>query len=801
MSNSFSLAQPGSFVDLQAVFNEMPGNFMVLQPNAPRFTILMISDELLHLTRLEREDVIGKSVFEVFPENEAAATATGPSNLRTSLENVISQKVVDHLPVLRYDVLNHDGIFEERYWRSMNKPVTGKTGEVDYIIHATIEVTDKIKNEKRKKEKEKAEHTYDLFMQAPVAVCIVRGPEYTIELANDGMLQFLGRTSEIIGKPIIEALPEARLQGLIGILDTIRKTGQPFYAPTFPAVLLINGARELRYFELVLKPYFVNGREKEVTTIFCVAHNVTEQVMARKKIEEAEERARLAVDSAELGTYEINLVTNEIVSSPRMAVIFDLDHASERENYISAIYPEDLTMRKEAYRQASETGVLDYEGRVKWKDGSMHWVKVKGKVFYNKEKEPERLFGVVQDITEQKLFSEALTQQVKERTLQLENTRKEIEASAARLAAVFNNSQSGMFTFAPVKNEKGEIIDFRFVITNASFAAYVGQTPEVLNGALGSTWFPGYLHNGVFDMYLNTYLTGETQRSDIHYHVDQHDLYLDLRSSKVGDEVLVTFTDYTALKKAEFQLQKYIDELKRSNQNLEEFAHAASHDLKEPIRKIHFFTERLKDQLSDRLNENEKFTFTRIENASQRMGALIDDLLLYSHVNLHPPEKENVDLNEKVSKVLEDLELDIQQKKAIIKVDKLPVVKGHRRQLQQLFQNLIGNALKYSKPGIPPEIFISATRVSGKEAGFGSEIEANKPFHLIEVTDNGIGFEQTESERIFQMFQRLHGNTEYRGTGVGLSIARKVAENHYGKIVAFGEPGKGASFKVLLPML
>jgi signal transduction histidine kinase len=444
--------------------------------------------------------------------------------------------------------------------------------------------------------------------------------------------------------------------------------------------------------------------------------------------------------------------------------------------------------------------VLDYEGRVKWKDGSMHWVKVKGKVFYNKEKEPERLFGVVQDITEQKLFSEALTQQVKERTLQLENTRKEIEASAARLAAVFNNSQSGMFTFAPVKNEKGEIIDFRFVITNASFAAYVGQTPEVLNGALGSTWFPGYLHNGVFDMYLKTYLTGETQRSDIHYHVDQHDLYLDLRSSKVGDEVLVTFTDYTALKKAEFQLQKYIDELKRSNQNLEEFAHAASHDLKEPIRKIHFFTERLKDQLSDRLNENEKFTFTRIENASQRMGALIDDLLLYSHVNLHPPEKENVDLNEKVSKVLEDLELDIQQKKAIIKVDKLPVVKGHRRQLQQLFQNLIGNALKYSKPGIPPEIFISATRVSGKEAGLDSEIEANKPFHLIEVRDNGIGFEQTESERIFQMFQRLHGNTEYRGTGVGLSIARKVAENHYGKIVAFSEPGKGASFKVFLPM-
>ena len=182
------------------------------------------------------------------------------------------------------------------------------------------------------------------------------------------------------------------------------------------------------------------------------------------------------------------------------------------------------------------------------------------------------------------------------------NAQLELERAADRLEAVFNASQSGMFTFAPVRDEAGEVVDFRFVITNPRFASYVGQEPITLNGALGSTWFPGYLYNGVFDMYKHTYLTGETQRKDIHYYVDGLDLYLDLMSTKVGDEVLVTFNDYTDLKTAQLQLEKSIEDLQRSNANLEEFAYAASHDLKEPIRKIHFFNDRLKTQHASSLS-------------------------------------------------------------------------------------------------------------------------------------------------------------------------------------------------------
>jgi PAS domain S-box-containing protein len=243
------------------------------------------------------------------------------------------------------------------------------------------------------------------------------------------------------------------------------------------------------------------------------------------------------------------------------------------------------------------------------------------------------------------------------------------------------------------------------------------------------------------------------------------------------------------LAKANEALQQINKELQRSNQNLEEFAHAASHDLKEPIRKIHFFTHQLREQLADRLKEAEVRSFGRIENASQRMGNLIDDLLLYSHVSQRPHDTESVDLNEKLKRVLEDLDLDIEEKGATVNIGKLPVVQGYRRQLQQLIQNLLSNSLKYSKADVPPVIEITAENVEKK----------GKHYHLIKVTDNGIGFPQEYREKIFQMFARLHGRAEYSGTGVGLSIVKKVVENHNGFIEVYSAPGEGASFQVYLP--
>ena len=278
--------------------------------------------------------------------------------------------------------------------------------------------------------------------------------------------------------------------------------------------------------------------------------------------------------------------------------------------------------------------------------------------------------------------------------------------------------------------------------------------------------------------------------------------------------IIVVATDITTqvlarkkIEESEAELQQRVEErtkelaaaneeLKRSNSHLQEFAHAASHDLKEPIRKIRFFTDRLKTQLADKLSVDDRKMFGRVEHAGIRMNSLIDDLLLYSHVSQKPVEKEPLDLNVKIEKVLEDLELEIEKKQALISVNKLPVVYGYRRQLQQLFYNLLTNALKYVRPDVAPKITISANVVDGDVPG----LEPERKYHEIAVSDNGIGFDQEQSERIFQMFQRLHGKAEYEGTGVGLSIAKKVVENHDGKIIAEGKRGEGAVFKFYLPV-
>jgi signal transduction histidine kinase len=182
------------------------------------------------------------------------------------------------------------------------------------------------------------------------------------------------------------------------------------------------------------------------------------------------------------------------------------------------------------------------------------------------------------------------------------------------------------------------------------------------------------------------------------------------------------------------------------------------------------------------------------------MGTLIEDLLSFYQVNRGITVTDEVDLDEVVQQVVQDLDLEIEEKEATIRVDRLPRIRGHKRQLQQLFLNLLGNALKYSKPGLAPQVRIGCRLLAGRETGLllGPD-EQQGQFHALEIRDNGIGFEQKDAERIFNVFTRLHSNEDYRGTGIGLSIARKVVENHKGYIRAESEPGVGTAFLVLLP--
>jgi PAS domain S-box-containing protein len=532
------------------------------------------------------------------------------------------------------------------------------------------------------------------------------------------------------------------------------------------------------------------------------AADVTDLILAKQKIEESEQRFRLLADSMPQFVWAAD--SDGKLNYFNQAV-YEFSGRTEEEmldaGWLNIIHPDEREPNMKKWEHSVKTGEdFIFHHRFQNSKGEYRWQLSRAVPQKDSDGNIQMWIGTSTDIHEHKLVEEELTNKVKLTTEELASSQNQIQESAARLRAVFNHAQSGMFIFAPEKNAEGDLIDFRFVITNPTFASYVGQTPEILNGDLGSKWFPGYMENGVFEMYKKTYVTGESQRTDMHYNVDQLDIYLDLQSIKMGDEVLVTFTDYTQLKMAQFQLERSVEDLKRSNANLEDFAYAASHDLKEPIRKIHYFSDKIRNSISDRFNPEETKYLERMEAAAKRMGSLIDDLLSYSQVSVKPRMLEEVDLDNVIKQVLGDLEIEIEEKKAEILVGEMPVIMGHQRQVQQAFQNLLSNAIKFHKAGSLPVVEVRSKKVPGADLGLNRSFEdQQKYFYMIEVKDNGIGFEQSDAERIFNVFTRLHGNIEYSGTGIGLSIVRKVMENHNGFVFSNGEPGKGATFTVVFP--
>jgi PAS domain S-box-containing protein len=243
--------------------------------------------------------------------------------------------------------------------------------------------------------------------------------------------------------------------------------------------------------------------------------------------------------------------------------------------------------------------------------------------------------------------------------------------------------------------------------------------------------------------------------------------------------------DTTGLVDARNELHELNQRLRESNRDLEDFAYVASHDLQEPLRKISAFGERLRVRLGDDVDEKSLDYLDRMEGASRRMQVLINDLLSFSRVTTKGTALVPVDLGDVVDNVLHDLEIAIADSGAVVHRRTLPTIDADALQLRQLFQNLIGNALKFHVDGRPPEIWVEAVMIGGR--------------WLLSVRDNGIGFDQAYAEKIFTVFQRLHGRSEYDGTGVGLAICRKIVERHGGTIRATSDDDHGATFLIDLP--
>ncbi len=271
-----------------------------------------------------------------------------------------------------------------------------------------------------------------------------------------------------------------------------------------------------------------------------------------------------------------------------------------------------------------------------------------------------------------------------------------------------------------------------------------------------------------------------------------------LDNNRSIQRIIGTTRDVTELREHEKSLEDKILELNRSNRELEEFAYVASHDLQEPLRKISTFSQRLQLRFGNKLGDDGNTYIARMVAACDNMRKLIDNLLEFSRISLNNPPPELVDLGLVAKQVLEDLDLNIAETNTKVSVGPLPEVEAIASQMQQLFANILSNSIKFRREDVPLEITINCAEATEQDKK-QFQLDNLETYYLIHIRDNGVGFEQQYATKIFQLFQRLQGKSEYPGTGIGLSICKKIVTNHKGVIYAESEPGNGAEFFIILP--
>jgi PAS domain S-box-containing protein len=395
-----------SLEDYKEIFNWGPGLRLIIKANSPDFTILDVNDAYLQATNTNREQLVGNSFFTAFSIHSTDEIVTNTERIKASVLEAIQTRKPHTLTNYRFDIPAPDANgFQERYWTATNTPIMGKDGQVRFIIHAPLNVTELHELEIREKLgldalKLQRKQLYAIFMQAPVAIGIFLGPEYIVDLINPTLCELYGRSmEEMLGKPVFEVLAHARGKGFEELLDRVRLTGVPFRGQGLTVPLSREGSVEIVHLDFVYEPYRIE--DGSIIGVIAVATEVTERVKAKALIEEAEERARLAVDAVGLGTFDLNLQTGELITSATFAKIFGFELPVSREEYLKIIHPDDIETGKKAKKNAIETGRLFYEARIIWPDHSLHWARFEGKVYYISSK-AVRILGTILDITEQK---------------------------------------------------------------------------------------------------------------------------------------------------------------------------------------------------------------------------------------------------------------------------------------------------------------------------------------------------------------------------------------------------------------
>jgi PAS domain S-box-containing protein len=560
---------------------------------------------------------------------------------------------------------------------------------------------------------------------------------------------------------------------------------------------------------------------KDAVYFLQAVTNVLATAIERQKVEDAlresEQRWQLALRGNNDGIWDWNLRTNEVFFSTRwkeMLGYFECEIDNKLEEWMDRIHPDDGSWVKRVIQDhfAKKSPFYISEYRIQCKDGSYKWILDRGQALWDENDNVVRMVGSHTDITERKLAEEKLRQsEVRSQlfadvTLKIRQSLqidKVLQTSVTEVQKLFHADRVLIFRIhadgtGTVVQEAvvpgflsvlGHNIDdpcFREEYIHLYRLGRIGIVTDIERANLE----PCYIEflqqlsvkaNLVVPILLKNKLWGLLIAHQCSHPREWTSWETELLR-QLADQIGIALAQAQLLEKETRQRQ----ELARSNEELQQFAFIASHDLQEPLRKIKTFGERLQATCEEALTEQGRDYLDRMQNAVRRMQALIEDLLTLSRVTTRAQPFQKVNLNQITQEVLSDLEVRILQTQGRVEVGELPTVNADPLQMRQLLQNLIGNALKFHRKEEPPVV-----RVYSQDTVENCQLI---------VEDNGIGFDEKYLDRIFHVFQRLHGRNEYEGTGIGLAISRKIVERHGWSITAQSQVGQGAKFIVSLPI-
>ena len=459
-----------------------------------------------------------------------------------------------------------------------------------------------------------------------------------------------------------------------------------------------------------------------------------------------------------------------------------LDLVGYDRDEISTHTYQDLTPEKWRAGEAEiiETQVMqrgfsdEYEKEYVRKDGSIAPISLRTILVRDLDGRPIRFMGIVRDITELKEKEEAL------------------RASEKRYRSLFDLSHDGV-VFVGLDGPIEEANDAYLDMVGYDLDELIGVTYQQLTPTRWAAMEAEIVDKQLMSRgYTEEYEKEYIRKGGSVFPVAVHSI---LVRDEAGTPVRIMgiVRDITEQKQAKEALERHAQDLARSNEELEQFAYVASHDLQEPLRKIRAFGALLADEKQESLDEEGRQYIDFMTDAAARMQTLVSDLLALSRVTTAAQPFEDLPLSEVFDTVLSDLSVSLEEAEGQVDVAEAPTIEADRTQMEQLFRNLIGNGLKFRKPGVAPRVTVSMAAEAEPLAAIPG------PAHTLVVSDNGIGFEPSLGSKLFQPFKRLHARHQYEGAGIGLAICEKIVMRHHGRITASGTPGEGAAFAVTLP--